>query len=141
MDSSLWARLHGAAIHFPVALSVFTVICDTAALSWWSRPAAGRLLAAGAYALYLAVLGSLPAVASGLILTRGNVWGHDALRLHHFFVGPAWGLLIALAVCRILRRDAPTHREHVFSLAGVWLMAALMGGAGHWGGMLTQSYP
>ena len=141
MDSGLWARLHGAVIHFPVALSVFTVICDTAALCFWSRPEASRLLAAGGYALYFAALGSVPSVVSGVILTRGNMWGHDALRWHHFFVWPAWGLLIALAVWRALRRDAPTHREHSFSLAGVWLMAALMGGAGHWGGLLAQSYP
>ena len=141
MDSGLWARLHGAVIHFPVALSVFTVICDTAALFCWSRPVTVRLLAAGGYALYLAALGSVPAVVSGLVLTHGDMVGHDALRWHHLFVWPAWVLLIALAVWRMLRRDAPTRREQAISLAGVWTMAALMGGAGHWGGLLTHSYP
>ena len=141
MDSGLWARLHGAVIHFPVALSVFTVFCDTAALCCWSRPVASRLLAAGGYALYVAALGSVPSVISGLVLTRGNMWGHDALRWHHLFVWPAWVLLIALAVWRVLRRDTPTCREHLAYLACVWLMAGLMGGAGHWGGLLTHSYP
>ena len=141
MDSGFWACLHGAVIHFPVALSVFTVICDTIALCCWSRPVASRLLAAGGYALYLAAIGSVPSVISGLVLTRGNMWGHGALRWHHFFVWPAWGLLVALAFWRMLRRDAPTRSEHAVSLACVWLMVLLMGGAGHWGGLLTQSYP
>ena len=141
MESGLWARLHGAVIHFPVALSVFTVVCDTAAMFFGVRPAADRLLAAGGYALYLAALGSVPAVVSGLVLTRGDMWGHDALRWHHLFVWPAWGLLISLAVARLPRHDPPTRREQAISLAGVWLMAALMGGAGHWGGLLTHSFP
>ena len=141
MEPGLWARLHGAVIHFPIALSFFTVLCDTAALLWRSRSAARRLLAAGGYALYLAALGSIPSVFSGLVITRGEMWGHDALRWHHLFVWPAWGLLIALAVWRALRREPPTRHEHAVSLAGIWVMAVLMGYAGHWGGLLTQSYP
>ena len=141
MDSGLWARLHGAAIHFPVALSIFATICDTAALCFWSRPPATRLLAAGGYALYFGACGSIPAVISGLVVTRGNLWGHDALRWHHLFVWPAWALLIGLAVWRLLRSGEPTRREHAISLSGVWLMAGLMSGAGHWGGLLTHSFP
>jgi uncharacterized membrane protein len=141
MDSGLWVWLHGAVIHFPVALSVLAVFCDTAAWCSEPRPAAVRLFAAGGYALYLAALGSAPAVVSGLVLTRGEMLGHGALRWHHLFAWPAWGLLVALAVARVLQADTPTRRERAVSLAGVWLMAVLMGGAGHWGGLLTRSFP
>lgn len=141
MEPGLWARLHGAAIHFPVALAVFAVLCDTAALLWWVRPVAARLLAAGSYGLYLAALGSVPAVVSGLVLTRGDMFGHGALRWHHAFVWPAWALLIALAVWRALHREAPTRREHAAHLAVLWVMTALMGGAGHFGGLLAESFP
>ena len=141
MDPGAWARLHGALIHFPVALPVFAAGCDTAALGCWSRPTAARLQSAGGYALYLAALGSVPAVVSGLVLTRGDMLGHDALRRHHLLVWPAWTLLIALAVWRALRREEPTRAGHAVGVAFGWLLVALMGGAGHWGGLLAQSFP
>jgi len=141
MEPGLWARLHGAAIHFPIALPVFAVLCDTAALLWWVRPVAGRLRAAGGYGLYLAALGSVPAVVSGLVLTRGDMLGHGVLRWHHAFAWPAWALLVTLAMWRALRRAAPTRRAHAVYVAALWTMTALMGGAGHFGGLLAQSFP
>jgi uncharacterized membrane protein len=141
MDSGFWERLHGALIHFPIALSVLAVICDTVAWCNDSRPVAVRLFAAGSYALYLAALGSVPAVVSGLVLTRGEMLGHGALRWHHLFAWPAWGLLLTLAVARLFQAGQPTRREQALSLAGLWLMAVLMGGTGHWGGLLTRSFP
>ena len=138
MDSGLWARLHGAVIHFPVALSIsHRALRHGCVVLLVASRGSSRLLAGGGYALYVAALVSVPAVISGLVLTRGIIWGHDALRWHHLFVWPAWGLLIALAVCAGTPAvDAPTRREHAIFLAGVWLMAALMGGTGHWGGLL-----
>jgi hypothetical protein len=46
--------------------------------------------------MVLAALGTVPAVLSGLIMTRGVVMGHGLLRLHHLFVWPAFALIVAL---------------------------------------------
>ena len=50
---------------------------------------------------YARLLGSVPAVVSGLLMTKGSLLGHGALRMHHLFVWPAFALLVGLAVWRV----------------------------------------
>src|SRR6267154_26241 len=102
MEPGLWAKAHGAATHFPIALTLVSVMCDAAGFIFASRPAARDLHAVGYWTIFCSALGSVPAVASGLLMTKGSLLGHGALRLHHLFVWPAFGLLVALATWRVL---------------------------------------
>ncbi len=100
MDPMLWAKVHGATTHFPFALVLCSAGCDLAGFVFAGRPAERDLHAAGYWTLLAGALGSVPAIFSGLVMTRGSVLGHGALRWHHLFVWPAFALLIALAVWR-----------------------------------------
>lgn len=141
MDSVSWAQAHGAAVHFPVALTFFAVLCAAAAQIFWSRPLATQLRAAADFSLWLGALGSVAAVISGLVLTRGEVFGQENLRRHHLFGWPAFALLIALAVWRMARPETPTRRGHGVFLLLLGVLAGLMAATGHWGGQLALAYP
>src|SRR5258707_12109482 len=58
------------------------------------------------FALAVAALASLGAVISGIALSKGDLWGRGDFGWHHRFVWPAFGLLVALAVWRLVVRDA-----------------------------------
>ena len=120
MDPTLWAKAHGATVHFPLALG--------------ARPLARDLHATGYWMMVLGALGSVPAVASGLFMTKGTLLGHGALRLHHLFVWPAFGLLVGLAVWRIATGTRATRRMFAGYLVVVGIAAGLMSAAGYWGG-------
>src|SRR5882757_6693034 len=108
MDSALWARVHGATGHFPLALALASGALDGAAFALGTRPLARDLHATGYWMMIAGALGSVPTVASGLVMTKGVLLGHGALRLHHLFVWPAFALLIGLAVWRVgTGRQAP----------------------------------
>lgn len=131
-----WAKVHGAATHFPFALVLCSTGCDTAGYALGARPAVRELHATGYWTLLAGAVGSVPAIFSGLAMTRGGVLGHDALRWHHLFVWPAFALLIALAVWRVC-----VGREVTRSLFGGYLALMLVNsllilGAGYWGGEL-----
>ena len=134
MDAALWAKAHGATTHFPFALALCSGALDMAGFALASRPAARDLHAAGYWTMLLGALGSVPAVVSGLLMTKGSVLGHGALRMHHLFVWPAFALLVALATWRMLvGREAarPAFAGYLFA-AGV--AAGLILAAGYWGG-------
>jgi len=136
MDTVLWAKAHGAATHFPVALVVCSGALDVVAFSLPDRPGAAGLEAAGYWTLLLGAAGSVPAVVSGLLMTKGSVLGHGALRLHHLFVWPAFALLIALATWRGLigpRAPRPLAARY---LVGLGFAVGLMLAASYWGGEL-----
>lgn len=141
MEPGRWAEVHGATTHFPIALIFAAALADTAAVIWWTRPAGGKLRAAGAYAIFAAALGSVPAVVSGLVLTRGEMLGTGALRWHHLFAWPAFTLLIAVAVWRALRGAALTRRSCTGYLVAVYALAALIAATGRWGGELLHAFP
>ncbi len=140
MDEPLWAHLHGAATHFPIALTFTSTLLDAAGFALENRPIARDLRQAGQWTMLLAAAGSVAAVFSGLFLTHGSVAGHGLLRLHHLFAWPAFGLLIALAVWRTTLGDQITRRQLGGYLIGAAAMTALIAIAGYWGGelMLTS---
>lgn len=134
MDGGIWAKAHGATVHFPIAL----VVCSGALDAWgYFLPTCSLrrgLHAAGYWTILLGALGTVPAVASGLAMSRGVVLGHDALRYHHLFVWPAFALIVALGVWRALAGDFASSRAPA---AYIWAVAAACGlilGAGYWGG-------
>lgn len=134
MDPTVWAKAHGATVHFPLALALASGALDGAAFALGARPLARDLHAAGYWMMVLGALGSVPAVLSGLIMTKGTLLGHGALRLHHLFVWPAFGLLVALAVWRIATGTRAPRRMFAGYLVVVGLAAGLMSAAGYWGG-------
>ncbi len=100
----------------------------------WGR----ELLTAGFFAMLLGALGSLAAVASGLVLSKGEMLGHDALRFHHLFVWPAFGLMNALAAWRLVVKTQASRRAFGTYLILAVVASALMAGAGYWGGQMVS---
>ena len=75
------------------------------------------LHAAGYWTMIGSALGSVPAVFSGLLMTKGSVLGHGALRMHHLFVWPAFALIIA--TCNVARSGrSARHAARVCGLSG-----------------------
>jgi len=134
VDPVLWAKVHGAMTHFPIALTTCSFALDCAGLCLGER--ARGLQVAGASTMVLAALGSAAAVASGLVLTRGDVVGHGALRYHHLFVWPAFGLIVALATWRLCIRSRASRRMLVCYLAVAVAATTMVLAAGFWGGEL-----
>ena len=134
MDPAFWAKAHGALTHFPFALTLVSGALDATGFALAGRAVARELHAAGHWAMLLGALGSVPAVASGLLMTKGGVLGHGALRMHHLFVWPAFALIIALATWRALVGRRATRGMLAGYLGGVGVACALMLAAGYWGG-------
>ncbi len=88
----------------------------------------------------LGALGTVPAVVSGLVMSKGVMLGHDALRYHHLFVWPAFALIVGLAVWRLTLSDFAARRPPVAYLAAVGLAVALIMGAGYWGGEMMLGH-
>jgi len=138
IDPTIWPKLHGASTHFPMALTMAAALFDGLGFVWpKSSPRKAQFHAAGYYTIILGALGTFPAVLSGLFMTRGQLLGHDALRFHHLFVWPAFAGLVGLGVWRALANDkASSPRGFAVYLVVLFLTAALMAGAGYWGGEL-----
>lgn len=134
MDTAIWAKMHGAATHFPVALTLCSGALDAAGFALAGRPIVRELHAAGYWTMLLGALGTVPAVWSGLLMTRGSVLGHGALRMHHLFVWPAFALLVGLATWRMMNGRRATRPAFAGYLVAVGLATGLMSGAGYWGG-------
>ena len=101
-----WDKLHGAMTHFPIALLLFSTACDFVSVAFKKLTFARGLRLVSFYGLAFAALASLGAVVSGIALTKGDMWGRGDFGWHHRFVWPAFGLLVALAVWRLVVRDA-----------------------------------
>lgn len=136
MDPTLWAKAHGATTHFPLALVLCSGALDAAGFVLAGRPIVRDLHAGGYWTMLLGALGTVPAVFSGLLMTKGSVLGHGALRMHHLFVWPAFALILGLATWRLLVGRRATRPMFSAYLAGVGLAAGLVLAAGYWGGEL-----
>ncbi len=136
MSPMSWARMHGAVVHFPVALALCSAVLDTAGFALAARPVARELHRGGCVAMLAGTVGSAGAVVSGLLMTKGDWLGHGPLRWHHGFAWPAFGLLVGLSTWRVLAGAQPARRALGCYLACAWLAASLVGAAGYWGGEL-----
>lgn len=139
MDSLFWAQLHGATTHFPVACILCSGASDAAGFALSQRPVGRDLHVVGYWTMLAAAAGSVPAVASGIMMTRGSILGHGALRSHHLFVWPSFALLVALAVWRVLAGARANRRAIASYLALVAVTTCLVSAAGYWGGELMLS--
>ena len=137
MEPAIWAKAHGAAVHFPIALALGSGALDAAGFALGERPPARELHAAGYWMILAGAVGSVPAVVSGLLMTKGSVLGHGALRLHHLFVWPAFTLLVGLAVWRVCTGPRAPRRIFAGYLLVAGITAGLMSAAGYWGGEMV----
>lgn len=136
MSSKFWANIHGGSTHFPIALIIASALFDIAGYALNREPHSRDLHIAAFYALLLGAAASFVAVLSGLIISGWHFAGEGLLAKHHLYVWPAFGLIVGLAVWRLVARQQASRHAYgaylVVSLAG----AALMALAGYWGGEL-----
>ena len=136
----LWSRLHGASTHLPVALVPVAACFEVLALFVRGDELRRRLRASAALLVPLAAAGAVAAVISGLGAAHGDALGSGLLRQHHLFVWPAFGLLSAVAVGRQMMGADPSHRALLIDRLALCGNAALVLGAGYWGGELILSH-
>ena len=134
MNQALWARMHGGATHFPIALLMVSVVFDHAAFWWRDEHRRREFRTLGFYCLLMAAAASPVAVVSGIALSKGVLLGTGMLALHHYFIWPAFGLLIGLAVWRLVIRERASRRACTYYLALASLTLVAMMSAGYWGG-------
>ena len=134
MNASFWQRIHGGSTHLPIVLVMASVIFDFVA--WRSRDQILRrgLQAAGFGSAVVAMLGGMGAVIGGLVMTHGRVLGGGYERLHHLFVWPAFSLCVVFVTWRLFKHRQMSQYGLGIYLAGMSVAAALMMGAGYWGG-------
>jgi len=91
------------------------------------------------YGLAVAALASLGAVVSGIALTKGDMCCRGDFGWHHRFVWPAFALLVALAVWRLVVRDAMSRIGLCLYLILMLLASGLVAAAGYFGGEILLS--
>ncbi|MBV9643935.1 MAG: DUF2231 domain-containing protein [Verrucomicrobia bacterium] len=134
-----WDKLHGAMTHFPIALLLFSTASDFVSFALKKLPFARELRLVSFYALAVAALTSVGAVISGIALSKGDLWGRGDLLSHHRFVWPAFGLLVALAVWRLVVKDAMSRTGLRLYLVLMLLASGLIAVAGYFGGEILLS--
>jgi uncharacterized membrane protein len=130
-----WEQVHGAMTHFPIALLLFSTGCDFGSLVLGEQ-LRRELRRVSFYGLIAAALGSLGAVVSGIAITQGDLWGRGDMLRHHQFIWPAFTLLIALSIWRLIVRDRVSRVGLWIYLALMGLASGLMAAAGYFGGEL-----
>jgi uncharacterized membrane protein len=126
--------MHGGATHFPIALLVVSVVFDLVGFWCLSELRRREFHILGYYSLLMAAAASPVAVLSGLALSRGQLLGTGAMAKHHLFVWPAFGLMIGLAVWRLVMRERASRHASGGYLALATVAVVAMMTAGYWGG-------
>jgi uncharacterized membrane protein len=136
-DAGFWDRVHGGSTHLPIALALTSALVDVVG----SIAPPGRIREScrfsGYFALLLAALGAVPAVVSGLVLTKWDAVGSGVTLLHHYLVWPSFGLLIALTVWRSIVRHRSSRMGFSIYLVAILTTAVLISATGFWGGELV----
>jgi uncharacterized membrane protein len=134
-----WDKIHGAMTHFPIALLLFSTTCDFVSVTFRKLTFAQELRLVSFYGLAVAALASFGAVISGIALTKGDLWGRGYFAWHHRFVWPAFGLLVALAVWRLVARKSISRSGLCVYLLLMLVASGFMAAAGYFGGELLLS--
>ena len=134
MNSLFWERAHGGLTHFPIALIFVATLFDIISF-YRDRSSKGRdFKTIGYWLVILAALGAVAAVFSGLGLSKWKIMGTGLMRLHHLFVWPAFGLILALTAWRVAARNEFSRRAFTSYLIAACCACALIGAAGFVGG-------
>ena len=134
-----WDKLHGGITHFPIALVLFSTVCDFVSVTFKKLPFAQELRSVSRYGLAVAALASFGAVVSGIAITKGDLWGRGDFLWHHRFIWPAFGLLVGLAVWRLVVKDAMAGAALYIYLILMTLASGFIAAAGYFGGELLLS--
>jgi len=129
-----WGNIHGGSTHFPIALLFSSFLFDVAGFGLHRKPISRDLHIAAFYALLLGALITFAAVLSGLIISDWQFTGGSALAKHHLFVWPAFGLIVALAVWRLIVQGRASRPAYGGYLLASLVATGLMLAAGYWGG-------
>src|SRR5260221_8358759 len=136
-NAGFWDRVHGGSTHLPIALALTSALLDGVG----SLAPSGRFREgfrfSGYFTLLLAALGAVPAIISGLMLTKWNAVGSGVTLLHHYFVLPSFGLLIALVVWRSIARHRTSRIAFSIYLIAMLTTAVLISIAGFWRGEMV----
>ena len=138
IEPSIWSKLHGASTHFPIALVFTSTLSDGLAILVHGGSMGRRLRFTSTLMLILGALGGCGAVITGLVMTHGQMMGHDTLLHHHQFVWPAFVLILGMATWRAVSRAQPSRPNAWIQFALLLVTSALVGGAGYWGGELLS---
>jgi uncharacterized membrane protein len=136
-DAGFWDRVHGGSTHLPIALALTSALLDGVGSIVPSGRFRERFRFFGYFTLSLAAFGAVPAVISGLILTKWDAVGSGVILLHHYFVWPSLGLLIALVVWRSIVRHRSSRIGFSIYLIAILTTAMLISIAGFWGGEMV----
>ena len=136
-DAGFWDRVHGGSTHLPIALAMASALLDGIGSIAPSGKLREGFRFSGYFTLLLAALGAVPAVISGLMLTHWDAVGSGVTMLHHYFVWPSFGLLVALAVWRSIVRYRASRVGFSIYLIAIVTTAVLISIAGFWGGELV----
>jgi len=126
--------MHGGSTHFPIALVLVSLLFDMSGYVWPGEARRRELHTVGFYLILLGALSSFGAVFSGLAISKWTLIGTGLIAKHHLFVWPGVGLMIALAVWRIIVGDNASRRAFAIYLAAMVVASALIATAGYWGG-------
>ena len=145
----LWQHLHGATIHFALALALVSAAFDLGSKLFGKK----EWRTVGFWSLVVAVVLSVPAVLSGLWGQLGwfkaDKWEAEHLLSHRNIALLGSGLLLALLVWRVLSADFGSSRSmqdrkgqghYLIYLFLVVLAAATMGYTGFLGGYVARGY-
>jgi uncharacterized membrane protein len=94
----------------------------------------------GYWLVILGALGSFGAVFSGLVLSKGVLGGTGAVLRHHYFVWPAFVLIVGLGTWRFLVGRDPSRRAFTLYLGTMLIGCSLMGAAGFFGGEMLLGH-
>ena len=146
---ALWQHLHGASVHFALALAIVSFLFDLG--SKVLRKPEWRTV--GFWSLVVAVVLSLPALFSGLWGQLGwfkvEPWPAESILLHrNLAIGGSAGLAVLL-LWRGLTRDfgvrtAPTERKgdtvYLVYILLSFVTALVIGYTGYLGGYVARGY-
>ena len=138
MSSIFWARLHGAATHFPIAFIFGAGLFD--ALGFFCSSKQHEFRIASYWLLVLSSIGSFGAMFSGLAASKWNACGRGLLLQHHLFVWPAFALIVGLTSWRVALGDSPSKRAFAIYLSIIAITCVLVGAAGFTGGELLLGH-
>lgn len=136
----LWQHVHGASVHFPVALAIVSALFDLGALAF--KRDTWRTV--GFWCLIAAAVVSIPAVLSGLAGQLGwfgiEKWEAGKLIQHRNLAFVCSGALLVLSAWRIAARDRASVGLRVVQLLIALVGAVAAGWTGYVGAYVARGY-